>query len=569
MEEEIKRLLDQRTKLENQIVAKKEKLAENLAGMDSDFEQYQTDNILIKDKQQDMYEKERNEYKKQAEAEIIQIEADIDRKNSEIGLALRKVRDGLIAEAAKYKPDYSEKEKALKTKEIELKIAKEVMEEAEAEYNHQMMKFYYYDDKSAQKLDDSDVLSSRKDYNELLVEFNSMLRELNALKAKDEEIVKNLNSKIEKINQFFGTVDIRKTSAEEIKNVLEDEEFDVKIPLDTVQQPVKATQKSQPEQNKQKTQTAKTEQKAQGAEPVQSTQETQPVQPVSEVQPEQQKLLSTAELAKSGIKPEEIKISQIDFDISTGKISVAFTANKDAIEINVEMGNKLLKPKQMNKYLKQNNISTDDKMDPYIVQAINQSAEEIMKGFGIRDKSKIKDFAEQYIDTYRNSLGTNVDLNELKDEEVESFTGIRYFKSEEKCDKNNFKYLMPYMREAKESTCSNVEVDTRKWYEILKDGVKSIFSRPLRLGNGKTEKQEKSQEDTQIKYESDKEKEEQVFLESIKVQPLNVEHTDEVMNKANQELAKTLLSDSARDSASKNIKEAGKKVKEEKDEKSR
>ena len=343
----------------------------------------------------------------------------------------------------------------------------------------------------------------------------------------------------------------------------------MKIPLDTVQQPVKATQKSQPEQNKQKTQTAKTEQKAQGAEPVQSTQETQPVQPVSEVQPEQQKLLSTAELAKSGIKPEEIKISQIDFDISTGKISVAFTANKDAIEINVEMGNKLLKPKQMNKYLKQNNISTDDKMDPYIVQAINQSAEEIMKGFGIRDKSKIKDFAEQYIDTYRNSLGTNVDLNELKDEEVESFTGIRYFKSEEKCDKNNFKYLMPYMREAKESTCSNVEVDTRKWYEILKDGVKSIFSRPLRLGNGKTEKQEKSQEDTQIKYESDKEKEEQVFLESIKVQPLNVEHTDEVMNKANQELAKTLLSDSARDSASKNIKEAGKKVKEEKDEKSR
>ena len=172
MEEEVKRLLDQRTKLEDQRKVKEEKLNETLAGMDSDFEQYQTDDILTRYKQQYMYEQERNEYNKQAEAEISQIKADIDRKNSEIGLALRKVRDGLIAEVAQYKPDYSEKEKALKTKEIELKIAKDAMEEAEAKYNHQMMKFYYYDDKSAQKLDDSEVLSSRKDYNELLVEFN-------------------------------------------------------------------------------------------------------------------------------------------------------------------------------------------------------------------------------------------------------------------------------------------------------------------------------------------------------------------------------------------------------------
>ena len=192
MEEEVKRLLDQRTKLEDQRKVKEEKLNETLAGMDSDFEQYQTDDILTRDKQQDMYEQERNEYKKQAEAEISQIKADIDRKNSEIGLALRKVRDGLIAEVAQYKPDYSEKEKALKTKEIELKIAKDAMEEAEAKYNHQMMKFYYYDDKSAQKLDDSEVLSSRKDYNDLFVEFNSMLGELNQLKAKDTGVVKNL-----------------------------------------------------------------------------------------------------------------------------------------------------------------------------------------------------------------------------------------------------------------------------------------------------------------------------------------------------------------------------------------
>ena len=167
---------------------------------------------------------------KKAEAEISQIKADIDRKNSEIGLALRKVRDGLIAEVAQYKPDYSEKEKALKTKEIELKIAKDAMEEAEAKYNHQMMKFYYYDDKSAQKLDDSEVLSSRKDYNELLVEFNSMLRELNQLKAKDTGVVKNLNSKIERINQFFGTVDIIKTSADKILDALEDEKINIQIP---------------------------------------------------------------------------------------------------------------------------------------------------------------------------------------------------------------------------------------------------------------------------------------------------------------------------------------------------
>ena len=108
--------------------------------------------------------------------------------------------------------------------------------------------------------------------------------------------------------------------------------------------------------------------------------------------------------------------------------------------MNVDMGNKLLSPKQMNKYFKQNNISIDGKMDPYIVFAINQSAEKIMNGLGIIDKAKIKDFAEKYTDTYRNSLGTNVDLQELRDEELESLTGIRYFKSQEKCDKNNFKY---------------------------------------------------------------------------------------------------------------------------------
>lgn len=540
MEEEVKRLLDQRTKLEDQKKVKKEKLDETLAGMDSDFEQYQTDDILTRDKQQDMYEQERNEYKKQAEAEISQIKEDIDRKNSEIGLALRKVRDGLIAEVAHYKPDYSEKEKALKTKEIELKIAKDAMEEAEAKYNHQMMKFYYYDDKSAQKLDDSEVLSSRKDYNELLVEFNSMLRELNQLKAKDTGVVKNLNSKIERINQFFGTVDIRKTSADKILDALEDEEFDVQIPLDfSVQQPEQTEQEFQ---------------------------ETQDAPRNNEAEKEPQKL-PVEKLAKSGIKADDIEISQIDFDISTGKISVGFTANKDTIEMNVDMGNKLLSPKQMNKYFKQNNISIDGKMDPYIVFAINQSAEKIMNGLGIIDKAKIKDFAEKYTDTYRNSLGTNVDLQELRDEELESLTGIRYFKSQEKCDKNNFKYLMPYMREAKESTCSNVEVDTRKWYEILRDGVKSIFNKTLRLGDGKTENKEKSQKDTQIKYESDKDKEEKSFLESIKVQPVeeNQEHTDELMDKANQELAKTLLNSSVRNVANENINAAAKKVKAEKE----
>lgn len=538
MEEEVKRLLDQRTKLEDQKKVKKEKLDETLAGMDSDFEQYQTDDILTRDKQQDMYEQERNEYKKQAEAEISQIKADIDRKNSEIGLALRKVRDGLIAEVAHYKPDYSEKENALKAKEVELKIAKEVMEEAEAEYNHRMMRFYYYDDKAVKSLDDSDVLSSRKDYNDLFVEFNSMLGELNSLKAKDEGVVKSLNSKIARINQFFGTVDIRKTSADKILEAIKDEQFDVQIPLGTAQQPVPETQSSQP------------------APGTQSS------------QPAPQKLIPIDELSKSGIKPEEIKISQIDFDISTGKISVTFTANKDAIEINVDMGNKLLKPREMKKYLKENNISIDGKMDPYIVQAINQSAKEIMEnGFGITDKTKTKEFAEKYTDTYRNSLGTNVDLKELKEEEIESLTGIRYFKSEEKCDKNNFKHLMPYMREANESTCSNVEVDTRKWYEILRDGVKSIFNKTLRLGDGKTENKEKSQDDKQIKYQSNKDKEEKSFLESIKVQPVeeNQKHTDELMDKANQELAKTLLNSSVRNVANENINAAAKKVKAEKE----
>ncbi len=555
MEEEVKRLLDQRTKLEDQRKVKEEKLNETLAGMDSDFEQYQTDDILTRDKQQDMYEQERNEYKKQAEAEISQIKADIDRKNSEIGLALRKVRDGLIAEVAQYKPDYSEKEKALKTKEIELKIAKDAMEEAEAKYNHQMMKFYYYDDKSAQKLDDSEVLSSRKDYNELLVEFNSMLRELNQLKAKDTGVVKNLNSKIERINQFFGTVDIRKTSADKILDALEDEEFDVQIPLNTAKQ--------QPSQEAAKTQQAQSTQEKENEPEVQTTKNETKNNKVEK----KTKKLSIDKLAESGIKAEDIEIAQIDFDISTGKIAVEFTANNDAITMNVDMGNKLLSPKQMNKYFKQNNISIDGKMDPYIVFAINQSAEKIMNGLGIIDKAKIKDFAEKYTDTYRNSLGTNVDLQELRDEELESLTGIRYFKSQEKCDKNNFKYLMPYMREAKESTCSNVEVDTRKWYEILRDGVKSIFNKTLRLGDGKTENKEKSQEDTQIKYESDKDKEEKSFLESIKVQPVeeNQEHTDELMDKANQELAKTLLNSSVRNVANENINAAAKKVKAEKE----
>ncbi len=235
------------------------------------------------------------------------------------------------------------------------------------------------------------------------------------------------------------------------------------------------------------------------------------------------------------------------------------------------MGNKLLKPREMKKCLKENNISIDGKMDPYIVQAIKQSAEEIMeKGFKITDKTKTKEFAEKYIDAYRNSLGTKVDLQELRDEELESLTGIRYFKSEEKCDKNNFKYLMPYMKKAKESTCANIEnikVDTRKWYEILRDGVKSIFNKTLRLGDGKTENKEKSQEDTQIKYESDKDKEEKNFLESIKVQPVeeNQEHTDELMDKANQELAKTLLNSSVRNVANENINAAAKKVKAEKE----
>ena len=554
MEEEVKRLLAQRTKLENQKIIKKERLAENLAGMDADFEQYKTDDILTKDKQQDMYEKEKNAYKQEAEAEISKIESDIDKKNNEIGLALRKMRDELVVEANQ-KHDYSEKEKALTGKEIELKIAKETMEEAEAEYNHQMMKFYYYDDKSAQKLDDSEVLSAKKDYNELLVEFNSMLRELNTLKARDAEVVKNLNSKIDRINQFFGKVDIKETSADKILEAIGDEEFEVQIPLNTAKQ--------QPSQEAEKTQQAQSTQEKENEPEAQTTKN----ETKNNKAEKKTKKLSIDKLAESGIKAEDIEIAQIDFDISTGKIAVEFTANNEAITINVDMGKELLSAKKMNKYLEQINIGIEGKMDPYITFAIEKSSKEVMKGLGIIDRAKIKDFSEKHMDTYKKSLETKDDLQELKDEELESLAGIRYFKSEEKWDKNNFKYLMPYMRAAKESTCSNVEVDTRKWYEILRDGVKSIFNKTLRLGDGKTENKEKSQEDTQMNYESDKDKEEKSFLESIKVQPVeeNQEHTDELMDKANQELSKTLLNSSARNVANENIKAAANKVKAEKD----
>ena len=70
-----------------------------------------------------------------------------------------------------------------------------------------------------------------------------------------------------------------------------------------------------------------------------------------------------------------------------------------------------------------------------------------------------------------------------------------------------------------------------------------------------------------MNYESDKDKEEKSLLESIKVQPVekNQEHTDELMDKANQELSKTLLNSSARNVANENIKAAANKVKAEKD----
>lgn len=56
-------------------------------------------------------------------------------------------------------------------------------------------------------------------------------------------------------------------------------------------------------------------------------------------------------------------------------------------------------------------------------------------------------------------------------------------------------------------------------------------------------------------------------MESIKVQPVeeNQEHTDELMDKANQELAKTLLNSSVRNVANENINAAAKKVKAEKE----
>ena len=62
-------------------------------------------------------------------------------------------------------------------------------------------------------------------------------------------------------------------------------------------------------------------------------------------------------------------------------------------------------------------------------------------------------------------------------------------------------------------------------------------------------------------------KEEKGFLESIKVQPVeeNQKHTDELMDKANQELAKTLLNSSVRNVANENINAATKKVKAEKE----
>ena len=112
MEENIKKLLKERTELEAKFAKMKKDLADNLKYIDEDFESYRSKDLLTKDEQLARFEQIKKEYTTKAEADMNAVKAEIDKINENITSKIITLR-GEWAKKLNHEIDLAEKQEQL------------------------------------------------------------------------------------------------------------------------------------------------------------------------------------------------------------------------------------------------------------------------------------------------------------------------------------------------------------------------------------------------------------------------------------------------------------------------
>ena len=520
MEENIKKLLKERTELEAKFAKMKKDLADNLKYIDEDFESYRSKDLLTKDEQLARFEQIKKEYTTKAEADMNAVKAEIDKINENITSKIITLR-GEWAKKLNHEIDLAEKQE-------QLALAKKELDEAEAEYNHNLTEYFYRDNSTVTSLDDSRVVAAKKKY--------ALLKgELEAAIEADKKERESIREKIEKTNKFFDKLLIQDANVEEILGAVEGKEAqkaeteheEEKEPEAMVEQGEKQT-KSEKKQEEPEVVTENEPSEnvgtvIEGETIAELNEEPTVVKPVERMEwkPAQETAPNDTAAHKKEESVGEVRIPQptkiiglreIETDLSTGMVTIT---SSDGKKFTSAMGNEFVNKAEAVEFLHEQGIEYS-KGDPYMMITLCQAATWLSRKMG-QDKNKI---LKKFITDYETSISSTTPVEQMTDAELESVAMIRYFKSEKKLDKNVLKALRPYIKEAKNSTCAVVDVDARTWFEKAKDFiVAKVFNKHERLEDGK-HSQELKKFGVDGKVIEDKqhpEIPEKSFVESLKV----------------------------------------------------
>lgn len=519
MEENVEKLLELRSKTEEEKENKGKELKSTLINLEEDFKTYQTDNILEKEAQREKFESLKKEYEDKAKAEIEQLEAEIDGQNRRIGRELKDMSAALIQEEYKAKKANEEQAELVAQAKVELEKAQEA-------YNRSLMSMFHQGDMQREddnaSFDQSQVTAAEEKYNKLLAE-------LNEGKKREAE----LGKKIELVGQFLGKVSVKDTEAEDILAAISGIEIKKEK---AEEEPEKATEEPAQEGKAEPEQTEPEEQVTPESEPkAQDNEDIAPEMPITE--PDKAHTIEVtgefdipSDEAKGKVYPnpyaeeeqeqprtkigslkealefidtafvKNLELKEVKFDVRTGKIDVVFKNVRydengenpyeidESISVDLtDIEERKVKDKQLRKQLKEKyGIELEEHEDPYLVHGINNAIDKYMKNNGIENEKAVNEVRARLEEQYKEALEDGEGLTECS---------IKYEKSEEGyISKFGFKTLeklvTSYMRKVRDNYLPNVTVadniDTRTRFEKVKDFFTKILpSKVKALGSGK------------------------------------------------------------------------------------
>ena len=189
MEEELRKLLTERDNLTRRVQRQEYFMNRQLEDMENDFKSYMPSPTSDQEKQ---FKQLKDEYKESAEKETNEVKHNLDTVQGQIGLEIRKIRDGLLREEVSLKKNIED--------------AKKNLEDATKEFDEaEVRKIRSFRQYGVATNDD-------KEFNEKNAAQVALNKAEQALSAHD--------SRIEQINQFFGTISVKDTPSDKILEML-------------------------------------------------------------------------------------------------------------------------------------------------------------------------------------------------------------------------------------------------------------------------------------------------------------------------------------------------------------